>query len=96
MGGAADLLDSWFHFDLDLPGTNISELNDTVPLLGGDSVSYVNPDDEQIALHFLAISSLSRLITRVQEGIYQGMYSYSWRARCWSWLEYKRTQGSIA
>ena len=65
-------LSSWFHFDLGMPGTNINELADTIPLPGGDSQPYANGDDEVVALHFLAISSLARLIARVQQGVYHG------------------------
>jgi hypothetical protein len=63
---------SWFHFDLDLPRTNINDLADTIPLPGGDSKAYANETEEKVALNFLAIASLARVIARVQQGVYHG------------------------
>lgn len=63
---------SWFRFDLNLPGTWITQMSEAVPLPGGDLELHTNDDDHRVALHFLATASLTRVISHIHEGIHQG------------------------
>jgi hypothetical protein len=77
---ACVLDEGYFHHDLDLPGTGVFALQDEVPL-----PSFVRDTDEPISvgaeaadspkayLHFLASTSLKRLVDRIHDAVHESM-----------------------
>jgi hypothetical protein len=77
---ACVLDEGYFHHDLDLPGTGIFALQDEVPL-----PSFVRDIDEPVSpgaeaadspkayLHFLASTSLKRLVDRIHDAVHESM-----------------------
>ncbi|TID15171.1 Polyubiquitin [Venturia nashicola] len=62
-----NLLESWYHIDLDLPKTGIADHADSVPLPG----EQVQSKDEGPQMQFLAMISLLRLITRTHDTLFE-------------------------
>ncbi|KAK5162475.1 hypothetical protein LTR04_003649 [Oleoguttula sp. CCFEE 6159] len=70
-----NLLQAWYHLDLDLPQTGICDHEDNVPLptFVGPYNTVENLSDEQshFQYHFLAIIAIRRLITRIHHTIFE-------------------------
>ncbi|KAE9964448.1 hypothetical protein BLS_008297 [Venturia inaequalis] len=64
-----NLLESWYHIDLDLPKTGIADHADSVPLPGEQAQSM----DEGPQMQFLAMISLLRLITRTHDTLFHAV-----------------------
>ncbi|TKA51528.1 hypothetical protein B0A49_12065, partial [Cryomyces minteri] len=71
---SCNLIENWYHLDLDLPQTGICEHEDHVPLptFVGPYNTVENLSDEQshFQYHFLAIIAIRRLITRIHHTIF--------------------------
>ncbi|QDS74774.1 hypothetical protein FKW77_001659 [Venturia effusa] len=66
-----NLLENWYHIDLDLPKTGIADHADSVPLPGGQMQSR----DEGPQMQFLAMISLLRLIIRTHDTLFEAVQS---------------------
>ncbi|OCK80798.1 hypothetical protein K432DRAFT_296919 [Lepidopterella palustris CBS 459.81] len=64
-----NMIENWYHIDLDLPRTGICDHEDTVPL-PSDSVM-ISPEQQHNLMHFSAMISLRRLITRIHSTIFE-------------------------
>ncbi|KAF1983066.1 hypothetical protein K402DRAFT_414646 [Aulographum hederae CBS 113979] len=57
-----NLIENWYHFELDLPRTGIREFGEQVSLPGNPRSS---PEDNQVQIQYLAMIALHRLISRI-------------------------------
>ncbi|KAF2144101.1 uncharacterized protein K452DRAFT_285324 [Aplosporella prunicola CBS 121167] len=69
-----NLIESWYHFELDLPQTGICDHEDDVPL-PGEILGPSAVEDQSTVMHFLAIIALRRLVTRVHKTIFEATNS---------------------
>ncbi|KAF2400784.1 hypothetical protein EJ06DRAFT_581841 [Trichodelitschia bisporula] len=63
-----NLMESWYHMDLDLPRTGISDLESQVPLPGNSAP--FDQREEGLHMQFMAMITLRRLITRIHVMIF--------------------------
>ncbi|KAF2086496.1 hypothetical protein K490DRAFT_44350 [Saccharata proteae CBS 121410] len=66
-----NLIENWYHFDLDLPRTGICEHEDEVPLSGALKAD-PSAGEQHTLMCFLATIALRRLVTRVHNTIFEG------------------------
>ncbi|EKG18335.1 hypothetical protein MPH_04417 [Macrophomina phaseolina MS6] len=71
-----NLIENWYHFDLDLPRTAMCDHEDEVPL-PGELLGQSTEEDQQTVMHFLAMIALRRLVTRVHKTIFEASSSSS-------------------
>ncbi|OCL05195.1 hypothetical protein AOQ84DRAFT_299382 [Glonium stellatum] len=63
-------VENWYHIDLDLPRTGICDHEDIVPLPTDNSLA-IGAESQHNLLHFSAMISLRRLITRIHSAIFE-------------------------
>ncbi|KAF2426578.1 hypothetical protein EJ08DRAFT_616412 [Tothia fuscella] len=63
-----NLIENWYHMDLDLPRTGIEELESQIKLPGKDTK---DAQQEHIKLQFLAMIALRRVISRIHVQIFE-------------------------
>ncbi|KAK7519178.1 hypothetical protein IWZ03DRAFT_309418 [Phyllosticta citriasiana] len=65
-----NLIENWYHFDLDLPRTGMVESEDEIPL-PGELLGQATAEEQQAMMHFLAMIALRRLVTRVHRTLFE-------------------------
>lgn len=63
-------IENWYHIDLDLPRTGICDHEDAVPLPSDNSLT-IGAENQHNLMHFSAMISLRRLITRIHSAIFE-------------------------
>lgn len=69
-----NLIENWYHFDLDLPRTGMVESEDEVPL-PGELLGQATAEEQQAMMHFHAMIALRRLVTRVHRTLFEATSS---------------------
>lgn len=65
---------SWYHLDLDLPGSGIGNYEDSIPL-PDDGDDPADSDRNLVLTYFSAMIVLSRLIRRTHRILFDCMYN---------------------